>query len=497
MPGESRFPQPWLDVWQLSDSAGRIEHMIERGAVILDSSVDELARITESIIMLSTDRADASRIDLLRRLEELTSAVAATKARMATAFAGSQRRRQRAAGMREERIGQGIAEQVALARRESPAQTRHYVGWAEVMVEELPRTFAALQSGQTTERRAMIVARETIWLTRDQRSIVDAELADRLGGLGDREVEAEAKKLAYRLDPAGFVGRSRKAANDRRVTIRPAPDTMTRLTALVPAGQGVAAYAALHHAALAAHAAGDERTRGQVMADTLGERVTGQAAADAVPVEVTIVMTDRSVGVTTDTDATTTRGAAGDASTDEAAASSTADDGRDEPAHLLEYGPIPAGIARDLILDASRAWIRRLTTEPVTGRLCAIDPRRREFDGILRRAIVLRDQICRTPWCGAAIRHADHVIPAAEGGQTTFDNGQGLCEACNYTKTAPGWTNTPSSTGGAGDAVTITTPTGHTYRSRPPDLPGPPAKPALTEESGEQAHPPGLTHHAA
>jgi len=109
---------------------------------------------------------------------------------------------------------------------------------------------------------------------------------------------------------------------------------------------------------------------------------------------------------------------------------------------------------------------------------------------------VLRDQICRTPWCGAAIRHADHVIPAAEGGQTTFDNGQGLCEACNYTKTAPGWTNTPS-TSGAGEAVTITTPTGHTYRSRPPDLPGPPAKPALTEEPGEQAHPPSLTHHAA
>jgi hypothetical protein len=74
------------------------------------------------------------------------------------------------------------------------------------------------------------------------------------------------------------------------------------------------------------------------------------------------------------------------------------------------------------------------------------------------------------------------VIPAADGGETSATNGQGLCEACNYTKQAPGWTARPGP-GGAGHDVTITTPTGHHYTSHhytshhytshPPPLPGP------------------------
>ena len=35
--------------------------------------------------------------------------------------------------------------------------------------------------------------------------------------LGDRQVEAEARKVAYRLDPQAFVARTRGAQKDRRV----------------------------------------------------------------------------------------------------------------------------------------------------------------------------------------------------------------------------------------------------------------------------------------
>ncbi|MGH3659500.1 MAG: hypothetical protein ACRDUA_22870, partial [Micromonosporaceae bacterium] len=44
---------------------------------------------------------------------------------------------------------------------------------------------------------------------------------------------------------------------------------------------------------------------------------------------------------------------------------------------------------------------------------------------------------------------------------------QGLCEACNYTKQAPGWQARPSP-GTGGHQVETTTPTGHRHRSRPP-----------------------------
>ena len=42
---------------------------------------------------------------------------------------------------------------------------------------------------------------------------------------------------------------------------------------------------------------------------------------------------------------------------------------------------------------------------------------------------------------------------------------------CTYTKEAPGWRAEPSREG-AGDYVDTITPTGHRYRTRPPDPPG-------------------------
>ena len=55
-------------------------------------------------------------------------------------------------------------------------------------------------------------------------------------------------------------------------------------------------------------------------------------------------------------------------------------------------------------------------------------------------------------------------------------NGQGDCEACNYTKQAPGW-HTKAINLHGGHTVEITTPTGHQYRSRAPDPPGRVQKP--------------------
>ena len=97
--------------------------------------------------------------------------------------------------------------------------------------------------------------------------------------MGLRQLENAAKKLAITLDQESVVARAANAEKDRRVSLRPAPDTMTWLGALLPVKDGVAVFAALDQAAKAAQAAGDERTRGQVMADTLVDRVTGREAS--------------------------------------------------------------------------------------------------------------------------------------------------------------------------------------------------------------------------
>jgi HNH endonuclease len=141
---------------------------------------------------------------------------------------------------------------------------------------------------------------------------------------------------------------------------------------------------------------------------------------------------------------------------------------------LAGYGPIPAQTARDLVTgvpDDVPVWLRRLYTHPATGQLAAMDSKCRLFGGTLRRFLTYRDQYCRTPWCGAPIRHLDHAHPAAHGGTTTSSNAQGLCETCNHAKQAPDWHATIIPSPGR-QVIEIRTPTGHRYHTTPPDPPG-------------------------
>jgi hypothetical protein len=385
---------------------------------------------------------DAERVAQLELLERLKSAAAAAQAEVTVDLVASQRAEQVAAGVPAARVGVGIGAQVALARRDSAFRGGRYVGLAQALTTELPATMAALRAGDTSEWRATIVTRETACLDPADRRAADAELGPALVGLGDREVEAAARAIAYRLDPRAFVDRSKGATKDRTVTLRPAPDTMSRFCGFLPVAQGVAAYTALSREADRRTAEGDERSRGQIMADTLVERVTGQQTAGAVPVEVQLVLPAQTLLA-----------------------------GGDEPGDLVGAGPIPAGVARGLVIDPdAKVWLRRVYARPADGSLVAMDSKRRTFPKGLRRLLQVRDRTCRTPWCGAPIRHSDHVVPVAEGGKTSAANGQSLCEACNYTKQAPGWRARPGP-GGAGDDVTITTPTGQHYTSRPPPLP--------------------------
>ncbi|QWZ10299.1 DUF222 domain-containing protein [Nocardioides panacis] len=423
--------------------------------------------------------SDAERVEQLVVLERLKAAAAAAQARVTVGFEASQRAAQRAAGVPERRVGAGVAAQVGLARRDSPVKGARHLGLARALVSELPHTLAALAAGQTSEWRATLIARETACLSGADRVRVDAELAARPGGigaLGDREAAAEARRIGYRLDPHALTDRAARAHHERRVTLRPAPDTMACLSGLLPAVQGVALYAALTRHADTLRSGGDARSRGQIMADTLVERVTGQTTATAVPVEIALVMTDTTLLGTHRTPA------------DDPHDPVEAVEAVDVPVQLAGYGPLPAPWVRDWLRTTgtgteAEVWVRRLYTSPETGQLVAMDSRRRRFTGLLRRFLVLRDQHCRTPWCNAPIRHLDHPHPARTGGPTTAGNAQGLCAACNYAKEAPGWTThttNPHTGTGTGPAVETTTPTGHRHRTRPPLPPGPTRPPRTT-----------------
>src|SRR6201999_819540 len=359
-------------------------------------------------------------VEKIAELERVKSAAAADQARAAVALDELRKADEASAGVPRHRRGRGVASEVALARRDSPARGSRHLGFAKALVYEMPHTLAALETGTLSEWRATLIVRESACLDVEDRRTLDAELCadpDRLNGMGDARVAAAAKAIAYRLDPHAVVDRAAKAENERTVTIRPAPDTMTYLTALLPVAQGVSVYAALRREA---DIRGDGRSRGQVMADTLVERVTGRAAAVSTPIAVNLVLTDE-----------TLLGGAG------------------TPADVCGYGPIPAAVARAMVARASedrqsRATLRRLYAHPRSGALVAMESRARLFPRGLATFIELRDQRCRTPYCDAPIRHRDHAQPWAAGGPTTAANGLGSCERCNYAKEAAGWRVTAS-----------------------------------------------------
>ncbi|MDP3894192.1 DUF222 domain-containing protein, partial [Nocardioides sp.] len=415
---------------------------------MFESLKTQISEVRSALADCPRELSDAERIDLIRALEELKCTAAAAQATTAVGLDASQRAVQVAADLRAERVGEGIAEQVGLARRESPHKAARLLGLAKVLQREMPHTLALMRDGRLNEWRATILARETACLSLADRRTVDERLcADgEAATLSDLGLVRAAKKLACELDPASVAARARRAEKERHVSIRPAPDTMCWVTALLPVTQAVRVYAVLLAAATAARAQGDERTKGQVMADTLVERVTGAPVTEPPRVEVMLVMTDRSFF-----------------------------HGADDAAHVTGYGPVPAPWARALVKDAvrgARLWIRRLYVAPRTGELVGLDSRARLAPTGLADLVETRDQgLCRTPWCGAPIRETDHAKAAEDGGRTSEANLQGLCQRCDLAKQAPGWTASPVRRPGR-HTIETTTPTGHRHRSRAPAPPG-------------------------
>jgi hypothetical protein len=259
------------------------------------------------------------------------------------------------------------------------------------MVHEMPQTLAHLTAGRVSEWRATILCRETAALSVEDRREVDRRLSADLPSMGDAQVERAAKGLAAQLDPGSVARRASKAAGERCVSLRPAPDTMTYLSGLLPIGS------------------------------------------------------------------------------------------TDEPAEVEGQGPISAETARALVSASAESeaqvWFRRMLTTLDGNELIGLESRRRLFPKRLKRFLVLRDKTCRTPWCDAPIRHADHVVGASRDGPTNVANGQGLCLACNQVKEAHGWSAhvvDPGPQGLRGDVaphrVRLRTPTGHSYDSTAPPV---------------------------
>ncbi len=326
--------------------------------------------------------------------------------------------------------------EVAMARNVSPGAAGTQFATA-VGLAELPQTAAALTSGQISEATARAVVRESDALHRDDRIVLDAEIADQLPGLTSGRAARLARHHVIALDADAAHERAERNRADQRVSLHPEVDGVAILQVRGPAEQLLAAHRALTTWAKGLRATGEERSTGQIMCATLVERVTGLAHADAIDIEVGIVL-----------GADTLLGAG------------------DGPAELDGYGPITPGLVDDLISRAHRTFYRRLITDPLDHTLIGRDPRRRRFDGPLNGFIRARDRHrCRQPGCDCGIGDIDHITAHTDGGPTTSGNGQGLCRRSHTLKHQPGWSVTSQ-----GRDTIWRTPTGHTYTSPAPTI---------------------------
>jgi hypothetical protein len=313
----------------------------------------------------------------------------------------------------------------------SPNSSRNRVGLARTTQDLLPECMESMRRGEATEEHLTAVMRASIVLEPADQTRLDTDLAPRLGSMTVWRTKAEAFKRACELDAATMTERAARAEKDAHVSVRPAADCMTRLSALLPLKDGVAIDVALTRHAQKAKATGDPRSLGQIKAALLVAWVRDGAARadhatwadDNAPVEGTDVNGTCQHGPHVEVNVTIT--------------DITLLGYTDTPAHIDGFGAVPAGVARQIIRDATdedRATLRRLWTSPKDGTLTQMESKSRIFPKALARYIRTRDQICATEYCDAPIRQIDHIHPYAAGGPTSATNGQGLCTACNQAK---------------------------------------------------------------
>lgn len=389
---------------------------------------------------------------LVQELEQLKEALTARQIELTAQAVHAARARctpeQKASGWAERITGA----EIAFARRRHPIAGSRLVRQALTLTESMPAVVDAMRDGVLGETQAAILVRETDGLTDAQRTRASEELRGQWSQLGDRRLADVTRRVVSRIDPDLADAKATAAARGRHVSWRSAPDSMLRLTALLPAKEGLACVQALQSAAAEsmaeARAAANgpaqrrevEQDQVRAQADELVARLTGRSTAQEQGVDVRVNLMIPIDSLTGDT-----------------------------AGHLEGYGPITASVARQLIEacpDENGPQIRRIFTAPGSGDLVGMESTSRTYRGLLRQFIRLRDQRCRTPFCESPIRQIDHIKPVAAGGATTARQGRGTCARCNYTKELPGYVVT-------GDAHDMQVRVGSVTRtSIPPPSPG-------------------------
>jgi 5-methylcytosine-specific restriction endonuclease McrA len=305
--------------------------------------------------------------------------------------------------------------EAARALKKSRSVAGRTLATSRRLVRSMPGMLTALSQGQMVPQAAHKVGSVVGPATPEQRRQVDEILTSRLPTLeacGPLEWGDEAAKVLHALDPEGAAARHHEAKKDRHVTVRRTDHGMAQVTAVISGIDGARIRKGLSVAAESARAQGDRRGHQQIMADLFADALIGRGdGVDPTTLDVGIVITDRSLLSPAHADAALVEG----------------------------FGAVPYEHAREEMLRAAQSeddpelalTLRRLYADPDVGDLVAVESTARAFPPALKRFLMIAHQTCRAPHCDAPIRQMDHIVPWSQGGETSLDNGNGLCAGDN------------------------------------------------------------------
>lgn len=389
-----------------------------------------------------------------------------------------------------------LAEEVAMTLGATRMAADRIIRTGVVTSTLLTATGAAMRAGTLMADKAWVIVDALGDQTPNVAWAVEALVLPTAPQRTTTELRRDIARALIEIDPDDADERHRTARDRRHVTRpQPLPNSMARISVVLPADQAVTVDAALNEIALAAHSAGDPRSLCHLRVDALADwattvtrdgwdltTLTGSPERTArTQVQVTVpleLLAATLPGWTPPPSVAEILNREIHGPDGEPQGDSPAGGHRSEAAWLEGYGPVAPVIA--LLLAAGGTW-RRLVTDPLSGAPLNIGRARYAPPANIATAVRFRDHVCSRPGCSAPASRCelDHVHTWACGGDTSVFNLTCLCCRCHRIKTLGGGGPGPLKPDGTRDWITAD---GRQYTNHPHRQPRqrggpPPAEP--------------------
>lgn len=353
-----------------------------------DETQDCLDALVETRVAMAAMHAREQR--LLARLEGIAFQSVAAK---------------ESTGLREIAWRSMVAE-VSVVTQLADRTVQTMMGNATRLVESLPATLEALETGRISIAHARVILEHSSGIDGEACSEFERIMIARAEVTTPGKLASSARIMAARLRAGTFEERHVSARDARSILVRDLDDGMSELLHVLPTPLAVAIFHRLTRQAKAVAATGDPRTRDQLRCDLAvdllltGEPATGDdaphTAAEGIRAEISVTIP-----------ALTLLGVG------------------NEPATLSGRGPIDLHTAMRLASQAPE--FTRVLTDPVTDMVIAADTYR--LSSSLRRFLAARDRHCQFPTCNRDARWCDidHTMAWEDGGKSVPENLAHLC----------------------------------------------------------------------